>query len=60
MHVLESNRQKLNYKDTEYINMRRKPPYTCVCGESFTNMEDLTHHKEWACDRILKQRKKID
>ena len=42
------------------MKMRRKPPYVCVCGESFTNMEDLTHHKEWACDRILKQRKKID
>lgn len=39
--------------------MRRKPPYVCVCGESFTKIEDLTHHKEWACDRVLKQRKKI-
>ena len=42
------------------MKMRRKPPYVCVCGESFTNMEDLTGHKEWACDRVLKQRKKID
>ena len=40
--------------------MRRKPPYVCVCGESFTKIEDLTHHKEWACDRVLKQRKKYD
>ena len=42
------------------MKMRRKPPYVCVCGESFTNMEDLTGHKEWACDRVVNQRKKID
>ena len=54
--------QKLNQIEThnDIMKMRRKPPYVCVCGEAFSNMEDLTGHKEWACDRVLKQRKKID